>query len=333
MCHSGVRLEMRAIEYRQLSEIMIIFAIVQFLGLLVVVYAASGSVYVQNQAPTIFESPSSILIYIAYIVFASLAIILISKYYGGRRFFVLLEAFVIFIASLYLFLIAFSSIYPVIAFSVYGTGVSYASIAAIICAAALVVMKNKWQRLRNLVAIIASAGVGIVLGLSFGFKLAIIFMGVIAIYDFIAVFITKHMITLARAASSMNLALLVGVSEVKAVPEKDLPKNYTKAYKKEIGKNGAPSFAKAMGKKMVPFAARVELGTGDLAIPLMVAVSAYNYTLNFVLSFFIIFGAILGLGITMFILKRYSRPLPAIPPLFLGVLIGILAFLLVNSIH
>ena len=63
----------------------------------------------------------------------------------------------------------------------------------------------------------------------------------------------------------------------------------------------------------------------------MVAVSAYNYTLNFVLSFFIIFGAILGLALTMYILKRFSRPLPAIPPLFLGVLIGVLAFFLLHA--
>ncbi len=323
-------MDLKTIEYRQLSEIMIIFAIVQFLGLLVVVYAASGSVYVSSSTPTLFETPSSLVIYVAYIVFASLAIVLISKYYGGRKFFILLEAFVIFIASLYLFLIAFSSLNSSVAFAIDGTPITYSGIAAIALAAALVIMKNKWQRLRNSVAIIASAGVGVVLGLSFGFKLALIFMGIIAIYDFIAVFITKHMITLARAASSMNLALLVGVSEVKAVPEKSVPKDYLKAYRKEMSRQGPHPLSKELGKHMIPFAARVELGTGDLAIPLMVAVSAYNYTLNFVLSFFIIFGAIFGLGLTMYILKRFSRPLPAIPPLFLGVLIGVLAFFLLH---
>ncbi|MEM3841470.1 MAG: presenilin family intramembrane aspartyl protease [Candidatus Micrarchaeaceae archaeon] len=323
-------MDVKTIEYRQLSEIMIMFAIVQFLGLLVVVYAASGTVYVQSAPPAIFQMPSSLLVYLAYIVFATLAIILISKYYGGRRFFIILEAFVIFIASVYLFLIAFNSIYPAVAISIDGFYISYASIVAVLCAAALVILKNKWQNLRNAAAIIASAGVGVVLGLSFSFKIAIIFMGIIAIYDFIAVFITKHMITLANAASNMNLALLVGINEVKAVPQKTVPKEYLKEYKKQIAAKTTSQISKSLGKNMVPFIAKVELGTGDLAIPLMVAISAYNYTLNFVLSFFIIFGAILGLGITMFILKRYARPLPAIPPLFLGVLIGILFFLLLH---
>ena len=80
MQFAGASLDLKTIEYRQLSEIMIIFAIVQFLGLLVVVYATSGSVYVSSSTPTLFETPSSLVIYVAYIVFASLAIVLISKY-------------------------------------------------------------------------------------------------------------------------------------------------------------------------------------------------------------------------------------------------------------
>ncbi|MEM0149772.1 MAG: hypothetical protein QXW10_02660, partial [Candidatus Micrarchaeaceae archaeon] len=90
-------------------------------------------------------------------------------------------------------------------------------------------------------------------------------------------------------------------------------------------------FGSVLGKGLIPVAARVELGTGDLAIPLMVAISAYTPGPNFVLSFFVIFGAIAGLLLTMFILRKYKRALPAIPPLFLGIIIFVLLYFVLHG--
>jgi hypothetical protein len=74
------------------------------------------------------------------------------------------------------------------------------------------------------------------------------------------------------------------------------------------------------------------LGTGNLAMPLMVAIAAYKVNLNFVLSFVIILGAILGLVITMLILRRYKRALPAIPPILFGIAVALLAYFAVSAL-
>ena len=70
---------------------------------------------------------------------------------------------------------------------------------------------------------------------------------------------------------------------------------------------------------MAPYMARTALGTGDLAMPLMLAIAAYKVNLNFVLSFVIIIGAFFGLMLTMLILRKYKRALPAIPPILFGI--------------
>lgn len=87
-----------------------------------------------------------------------------------------------------------------------------------------------------------------------------------------------------------------------------------------------------MGSGMAPISARMALGTGDLAMPLMLAIAAYKVNLNFTLSFVITLGAIFGLIITMLILRRYKRALPAIPPILLGIAIAMLAYFAVTAL-
>src|SRR5208283_3247731 len=100
---------------------------------------------------------------------------------------------------------------------------------------------------------------------------------------------------MARAMSSRNLAFLIGVNEVEAIPKSSFSNKELKDYEKENkGVKRSPFFTKLYKDGMLPVVARIELGTGDLAVPLMVAVSAYKVSLNFILSFFIIFGAMLG---------------------------------------
>ncbi|EQD47763.1 Peptidase A22, presenilin signal peptide, partial [mine drainage metagenome] len=80
---------------------------------------------------------------------------------------------------------------------------------------------------------------------------------------------------------------------------------------------------KIIGKGMVPFAASAALGTGDLATPLMLSISAYSISLNFTISIFIALGALFGLMLTMFILRKYKRALPAIPPILFGIVLSL----------
>ena len=85
--------------------------------------------------------------------------------------------------------------------------------------------------MRNTTAIIASAGVGVALGLSFSFPLALVFMALLGVYDFIAVFITKAPIAGDMAVQN-NLSFLIMVRETKAVPMSYLTPKEQKEYAK-----------------------------------------------------------------------------------------------------
>ena len=113
----------------------------------------------------------------------------------------------------------------------------------------------------------------------------------LAVYDFIAVFITKHMITLANAAVSKNLSLMIMANEIEAVPLASLSKAELKEYHEAIkGKAKGPISEAVISSGMVPLPARTALGTGDLMAPLILAVSAYTVHLNFTLSFVVVLG-------------------------------------------
>ncbi|MGC8586467.1 MAG: presenilin family intramembrane aspartyl protease [Candidatus Micrarchaeia archaeon] len=318
-------MEERVVEVRQLLQILIMFMIVQFFGLLLATQVYSGLTYEQIKSAQVISTSANALVYIAYIVIVTAILLIIFRIYKGNKLYLLLEAGVVLIASFFVFLIGIAAVFNSVAYNLYGAGNAYIFATALALSVLLVVAKLKRPQLRNVTAIIASIGVGIILGISFSFLAAFIFMVVLAIYDFIAVFITKHMVALGNAAIEKNLSFLVMVNEYKAIPEKSLSRSEQKEYEKakpELVKKGG--VLKELAKNnMVPIAARTALGTGDLAIPLMVAVSAFKVYLNFVLSFVVALGAILGIVITLFILSKLKRPLPAIPPILLGICIAL----------
>ncbi len=323
----------RVIETRQLLQILVIFMIVQFFGLFLSAEIFTGTTFQQVNSAQVINSATSALLYIVYIIIFTAVIIMVFKFYKGDKFFVLLEGAVVFISSFFVFLVLSGLLTNMTLFSVGGNTITTNFVIAVGAAIVLIVAKNKFPRLRNATTMIASVGVGLVLGVSFSFLAAMIFMMVLAVYDFIAVFVTKHMITMAKAMSSRNLAFLVGVNEVEAIPKSKFSKSEIEEYKKEMkGMKLSPVLADFYKKDMYPVAARVELGAGDLAVPLMVSIAAYKVYLNFVLSFFITLGAVLGLLITMYIIKKQKRPLPAIPPLLFGVVVGISLYILLFNV-
>jgi presenilin-like A22 family membrane protease len=317
----------KVIEYRQLIQILAMFMIVQFFGLLLAALTFSGATLQSIQSAALFSSYTSVLFYIAYIAVFSILLIIIFRLFNANKLFRILEAFVIFVSSF----IVFATVLQVVPYGfmtqLYNLPFGLNAVIASIAAAALVAAKNRWQHLRNAAAMISACGVGLLFGVTFTFWIALLFMAVLAVYDFIAVFVTKHMLSLARIAETNNLALLIGVNEVEGLPPRSVGKEITDAYRKDKG--ASARFKKLIGSGLIPVAARIELGTGDLSMPLMVAVSAAGSTLNFVLSLFVVIGSIFGLLLTMFILRRYKRALPAIPPLLLGILVFVgLYFLL-----
>lgn len=318
------------IEYRQLIQILVLFLIVQFLGLLLATQVYSVATLVQLSSAQVVSSSVNAIFYIVYIVVISVVLLFLFRLFKGDKLFIVIEGVIIFIASALVFLIAIGAIDGGLASDLFGAGNLYDFVAAAVLALALVVAKNRIPRLRNFAAIIASVGVGAILGVTFSFLVAFIFMILLAVYDFIAVFITKHMVALADMAISKNLSFLVMVNEIKAVPERSLNANERQEFEKArstLMKQGA-TMRGLVTSDMVPVAARTALGTGDLAMPLMMSVAAYKVYANFTLSLVIIIGAACGLIATMFILRKYKRALPAIPPLLAGIVIAVFIYLL-----
>ena len=109
----------------------------------------------------------------------------------------------------------------------------------------IAVLKNIIPHTRNATAIMAGAGTAVVLGLSFGFYAMLLIVAVIAVYDYVAVYITKHMVAMANAMQGAELAFMVGTSQKKVDGES----------KKE-------------------YVSRVHLGLGDIIFPAMVMAGA-----------------------------------------------------------
>jgi presenilin-like A22 family membrane protease len=143
-----------------------------------------------------------------------------------------------------------------------------------------------WRResivLSNVVLVFTISGIGAILGASLGFLPALLLMLLMSAYDIIAVFVTKHMVTLAEESKGKYaLMFLIPVGE------------------------------RTMG-----------LGAGDLALPLTFTVSvmashgvgyaiptAYGGLLGLVSLFYYLQG-------------REKVALPALPPIVLGLLFG-----------
>ncbi len=147
--------------------------------------------------------------------------------------------------------------------------------------------------IRDFVGIIAIAGAGAVIGISFGLIPVILFVILLSIYDFIAVFKTKHMVELGKKVTKQNLAFTI-----------------------------------AMPTKKHTF----ELGNGDLVIPLIVASSVFAngfFVNNFLVAILCLIGSFIGLVLSIYIVSTKKIALPALPPqtAIMVIIIG-LAFLI-----
>ncbi len=327
------------IENRQLLYIVSMFMIVQFMGLILASQVFSAATFIPALSSPQNPYYTGGIIYLAYIIGViavfSVVLVVLFRFVKTDVLFTLLEIWVIGMASFLFFLVAIGAVTGN-AFSVlFGNGPSLVVLAvALVCTAALVAAKFRWQKLRNVTAMVASVGAGLALGVSFPFWFAFTFMVILAVYDFIAVFITKHMLTLANAAMSRNMSLMIMVGEVEAVPTSSLSKAEMSEYSKVKDELAAksPIHKSVMESGMVPMSARTALGTGDLMAPLMIAISSYTVYFNFVLPLVIVVGSIFGLCITMYTLKKYKRALPAIPFLLFGICVALGVFFAITAL-
>jgi len=162
-----------------------------------------------------------------------------------------------------------------------------------------------WKMLRptffsqNVAAIFSGSGVGALLGVSLGIVPCIIFMMILSVYDFVSVFITKHMVKMAKAITEKPMAFTI------AAPHKFKKAKYI-AHKKTK-------------KKIHVF----QLGLGDVIIPLMFSVSILNKFTIFH-SIITVIGSLIALIILTLLITKKPRALPALPFVCTGALTGYL---------
>ncbi|MFH0862982.1 MAG: presenilin family intramembrane aspartyl protease [Candidatus Altiarchaeota archaeon] len=152
---------------------------------------------------------------------------------------------------------------------------SLASLAALL-------MRRGDLILANTAMVFTISGVGAILGLSLGIWPVFAFIVLLSAYDYVAVFVTKHMVTLAKGSKGrFGLMFLVPVGD------------------------------RMMG-----------LGAGDVAIPTTFVVSVYvahgiGYAVPTAYG-----GLIGVVSLFYYLMDREGATLPALPPITAGLLIG-----------
>ncbi len=158
--------------------------------------------------------------------------------------------------------------------------------------------------IHNLVMILGIAGAGSILGKSFTPEIVIILLIIFSLYDVIAVYKTKHMVKMAE-----------GMIESKAVLGLIIPIKIKDLF--------------SSLKKVKPGEHFYILGGGDIAFPLILAVSVLPQGLlnSLIISFFALGGLLFSFWI--FVTQKIKSPIPALPPIALFSIIGYLITLLI----
>ncbi|MCD6471225.1 hypothetical protein J7K86_01720 [bacterium] len=155
--------------------------------------------------------------------------------------------------------------------------------------------------LHNLIIVLTIVWTSVLLGLIISPFQAIMILLILSVYDVIAVFGTKHMIYLFKGLAEKGIVFALAI-----------PKNLKNLFKQ------IPEFKN--DKIRATKRDFVFLGTGDIALPMIFSISLLRE--NFWLSISTILGALFGLVFIHFFLFKKKRPLPALPPLTFGTILG-----------
>jgi len=261
------------------SKIVLLFIISQILGVFtgyVVFQDYAENPYVSSLVVTTDSSnPANAFLFGLYVLVGAVVMIILIKMFKLYDFiFQAMEFFLIAAASSIVF-------YSVIRFA---AGYEISMIAGIILGFCLSGIRRLVPGLKNTAAVLATAGVGVIFGISLAPLPAILFLIFLSVYDYVAVFITKHMVDFADFIIKKDLAFTV---TAKGVIE---------------------------GKQR-----RIDLGTGDLIAPVIFEVSVLP--LSPVATLFVFAGGLISLAVFLFLVWKKKVVLPALPPLVFGMLL------------
>jgi len=172
----------------------------------------------------------------------------------------------------------------------------------------LLVLFLAWKKysiilLHNLMVCLSIAGIGVIMGSVFDPIAIVIFLVLFSVYDFIAVYKTKHMIKMAKE-----------MVKTKAIMGIITPFSFS-GLLDDFGKKKKGDF--------------LILGGGDLAFPLFLVSSVtINYGVKEAL-FLTVFCTIgLAASFSLFIFQKKRRAIPALPPIAFFSILGYLVLVL-----
>jgi presenilin-like A22 family membrane protease len=275
---------------RLLATLLGIFIIAQLLGIYtgtVIISDFTKNPYVSSLVVTTDSAdPFNALFFIGYILVGAAVMIIMIRYFGMIPIvFRIMEFFLI------------SSASSIVFYSFARTAIGYeaSTIIGIVAGLAFSTARVFLHGMKNAAAVLATAGVGVIFGISLGLIPLILFLILLSIYDFLSVFKTKHMVEMANFIVERDMAFTVTAKAPPAAP----------GHKEQ----------------------RIDLGTGDIIAPIMLEVA--TLPLSPVATFLVFAGAVVSLGIFLGAVWKKKMVLPALPPIVLGMIISLsLGFLL-----
>lgn len=240
------------------------------------------------------ENPGSLMnpFYLIAMVLGFTAVFLLVNKLNLDRFIQIFIGFAIFVTMIYSFMALIWNFYPLNLNNLFIT----ASIASF--GLTLVYIKYKKWYIINLLGLLVGGGAAAIFGFSLEVFPVIILLIILAIYDAIAVYKTKHMISLAGNAISLKIPIMF------IIPWK---KNFS------LNKQNIEN-----GKKDAFF-----MGVGDTIMPSILIVSSYIYLNQIIYPLIASIGSIIGfILLSYFVMKGKAQA--GLPLLNGGTIIGFL---------
>ncbi len=267
---------------RIVRTLVLLFILAQLIGMYsgyVIIQDFHKNPYVSSLVVTTeAESPANAFLFMLYVIIGAIVMIILIRKFGLYEIIFRLMEFA---------LISMASSIVFYSFLRFFFGYDISTFGGILLGLSLAGVKYFKPGFKNLSAVLATAGVGVIFGISLSPLPVILFLLFLSIYDYIAVFKTKHMVEFADFIVKKDLAFTV---TSKAVID---------------------------GKER-----RIDLGTGDLIAPVILEVSALAYLPAAVP--FIFAGAIFSLATFLLLVWKKKVVLPALPPLVFGMLLFLL---------
>lgn len=266
-------------KYSFILPLFILFVIIQLVGL----YLGAKIIFGMPDLETVEGAEWGIIYFIQILIGTGLVLLALKYFKKGLKVFIYLGMFV-FIFSFFELLLW--QIVPDPLGSVVGF------IAALAILLKLLLKHDDYTQSLALLLMVIFAGA--MLGAVVGLLPVILFVVLLSIYDYIAVFKTKHMITLAKGVIEEKLPM------VAVIPTKE----HT-----------------------------YYLGGGDKFVPLMLSVSVLRHFNSVAAALLVLTGSCIGMiSLFYYLASKEKKPLPGLPPIVFGGLCGLLIYIMLLMI-